>query len=72
MQQVETQVRTSKSEKTSPEHSLNDGARMSAHCKSPYNRSSKEDGIRLELEDLKEVVKKLKIDTDIQNKLFKA
>ena len=40
MQQVEKQVRTSISEKTSPEHSLNDDAspydvRISAHCKSP-------------------------------------
>ena len=60
VQQVEKQVRTSKSEKTSPEHSLNDDARMPAHCKSPYERSSKEARIHLEIEDLKEVVKMLK------------
>ena len=58
MQQVEKGVLASKSEKRSLEHSINDDAKTSAHCKSPYESSSRKDGMRLEMEDLKEVVKK--------------
>ena len=69
--QVEKQVRTPKREKSSAEQSHNDGE-IAEYCKCSYERRPQEDGIHLEIEDLKEVVKKMKTDTGVQNKLFLA
>ena len=56
VEHIEKRVRTSKREKSYSEHSLNDD-KTAVHCKS-HERSSREDGIRLKIEELKEVVKK--------------
>ena len=56
VQKVNKLVWTSKREKTYSKQSLNDD-KTAEHCKS-HERSSREDEIHLEIEDLKEVVKK--------------
>ena len=56
VQKVNKLARTSKREKSYSEQSLNDD-KTAEHCKS-LERSSREDEIHLEIEDLKEVVKK--------------
>ena len=56
VQQVNKLVTTSKHEKSYSQQTLNDD-KTAAHCKS-HERSSKEDEIRLEIEDLKKIVKK--------------
>ena len=56
VQRVEKRVRTSKREKSYSEQSLNDD-KTAVHCKS-HERSSRVDGICLEIVELKEVVKK--------------
>ena len=57
VQKVNKLVRTSKRKTSYLEQSLNDD-KTGEHCKS-HERSSREDEIHLEIEDLKEVVKKL-------------
>ena len=56
MQHIEKRVRKSKREKSYSEQSFNDD-KMAVHCKS-HERSSRKYRICLEIEDLKEVVKK--------------
>ena len=64
VQQVNKLVRTSKRENSYSQQTLNDD-KTAAHCKS-HERSSKEDEIRLEIEDLKKkLLRSGKTDTEI-------